>query len=396
MAKRILLVCPGMHPRDGGPPRVVYGSAAALARAGCKVEIVTMGDPQDEAATREAWADLAEAGVAMTIFPRNFLFQLGRSAALVDFMKCNVARFDLLHIHCVWESALADSAAIFRRAGKPVLVSPHGMLDRWQLRQSAFKKRIARVFFGTGAMLSRADALLYGSQEEADEAAHLGLPGRVALMPNGASPLEIADPKGAREALHAKFPRLREWRRTVLFFSRLHPKKGLDMLVEAFGRVHRDFPDAGLFAAAIAQDREYEADVRAQIAALGDTPIVLTTELSGPAAKTVFTVSDVFCLPSHQEGFSIAIVEAASAGLPELITDTCHMQEIADEGAGLVVPASVDGLERGLREMLSLDQAALAEMGRKARDVIAARYTWESVAEQLIAAYGAALSGKPA
>ena len=394
MALRILLVCPGMHPRDGGPPRVVSGSAAALAHAGCAVEIVTMGDPHDDAETRAAWPELPGSGVALHIFPREPPRQLGRSAALIEFVRANAGRFDLLHIHCVWENALADAAAVFRRAGKPVLVSPHGMLDRWQLRQSAFKKRVARLFFGTGAMLSRADAVLYGTQEEADEAAHLQLGRRVVLMPNGAAPLEIADPQAARQALRTRFPQLREWSRTVLFFSRLHPKKGLDMLVEAFGRVHREFPGAGLFAAAIEQDREYEARVREQIAALGDAPIVLTTELSGPDAKSVFTVSDIFCLPSHQEGFSIAIIEAASAGLPELITDTCHMQEIAEEGAGVVVPASADGLERGLRQMLSLDTQALGEMGRRARDLIAARYTWQSVAQRLIVAYGDAIEAK--
>jgi len=191
-----------------------------------------------------------------------------------------------------------------------------------------------------------------------------------------------------------KFPAMRDWNRTILYFSRLHHKKGLDLLVEAFGRVYRDFPGVGLFAAAIEQELEYETRVRARIAAISDAPIILTTAMSGPSARIVFTVADIFSLPSHQEGFSIALLEAASAGLPLLITDTCHLPEVADEGAGVVVPVTVDGLEGGLRQLLSLDDAALAETGRRAAEVIAARHTWESVAARLIAVYSAAVADK--
>ena len=383
-----------MHIREGGPPRVVDGSSVALVQAGCEVEVATMGDPGEADVTRGAWPEMAKWQIPVHIFSRGFPRQIGRSRALNEFVKSNVDRFDLLHVHCVWETGLADAAAIFRKAGKPVLVSPHGMLDLWQLRQSRVKKRIARMFFGTGALLKHADAVLYGTQDESDEASVLRLGGRVVVIPNGASQFHIADESAAREAVLEKFPVLRDWKRTILFFSRLHHKKGLDLLVEAFGRVYRDFPEVGLFAAAIEQDLDYETKVRAQIVAMGDAPVLLTTAISGPSARSVFTVSDIFSLPSHQEGFSIAIVEAASAGLPQLITDACHMQEIADEGAGVVVPVTVDGLEYGLRRLLSLDDEALAEMGRRAAEIVAVRYTWESVAQRLIAAYDAELAAR--
>lgn len=394
MAMRVLIVLPTMHFRNGGPPRVVNGSSVALARAGCEVEVATMDEAGEADVIRGAWPEMAELQIPVHIFPRGFPRLIGRSRGLSEFVKSNLDHFDLLHVHCVWETGLADAAKIFRKAGKPVLVSPHGMLVRWELRQSRVKKRIARMFFGTGAMLNHSDAVLYGTQEEADEASALRLASRVVLMPNGATPLFIADAAAARRAVLEQFPALRDWKRTILYFSRLHHKKGLDLLVEAFGRVHHDFPGVGLFAAALEQDLEYETRVRAQIAAFGDAPMLLTTALSGPSAKVVFTVADIFSLPSHQEGFSIALVEAARAGLPLLITDTCHMQEIADERAGVVVPVTVDGLEEGLRRLLSLDDAELEEMGRRAAEVIAVRYTWESVAGRLIAVYDAAVADK--
>lgn len=394
MTMRILIVTGKMDSRYGGPPRVVNGSSVALTRAGCKVEVATMGDVGEADAIRGAWPEMEELQIPIHIFPRGFPQQIGRSRGLSQFVKSNLDRFDLLHVHYIWETGLADAARVFRRAGKPVILSSHGMLERWELRQSRVKKWIAWNCFGTGSMLSHADAVLYGTQEEADESSALQLPGRVALIPNGVTPLAFADASSARESVFNTFPAMRDWTRTVLFFSRLHHKKGLDLLVDAFGRVYRDFPGVGLFAAAIQQDLEYEARVRAQIAALGHPPIILTTAMSGPSARILLSVADIFSLPSHQEGFSMALLEAASAGLPMLITDTCHMQEVADEGAGVVVPVTIDGLEAGLRRLLSLDDTALVEMGRRAAELIAVRYTWEIIAERLMAAYEAAIASK--
>ncbi len=394
MTLRVLIVLSTMHFRNGGPPRVVNGSSVALARAGCKVEVATMDDVGEADVIRGSWPEMAELQIPIHIFPRGFPRLIGRSSGLSEFVKSNLDRFDLLHVHGVWHTGLANAARIFRKAGKPVLVSAHGMLVRWELRQSRVKKRIARTFFGTGALLNRSDAVVFGTQEEADEASPLRLASPVVLVPNGATPLHIPDERAASEVVLEKYPAMRDWKRRILYFSRLHHKKGLHLLVEAFGRVYRDFPGVGLFAAAIEQDLEYETRVRAQIAALGDAPILLTTAMSGPSARIVFTVADIFALPSHEEGFSMAIIEAASDGLPMLITDACHMQEVADEGAGVVVPVTVDGLEEGLRRILSLDDAALAEMGRRAAAIIGVRYTWESVAARLIEVYDAAVADK--
>lgn len=391
---RVLLLCPGMHPRDGGPPRTVSGSALALARAGVAVEIATIGHPKEDAETRERWSELHAAGVPIHIFPRDVPRVIGRSGALKRFLRNEAHRFDLLHVHCIWETALADGAAIFRHRGKPTLVSTHGMLDRWQMRRSALKKALAMRFLGTGAMLHRADAVLYGTDEEAGEAEPLALASPVVIMPNGVEPWSASAHEGAGDGLLARFPNMRDWKRTVLFFSRLHPKKGVDLLVEAFGRVHSRFPDAGLLIAAIAQDEIYGDAIRARIAEIGTPNIILVSEPEGLKAEEAFAVADIFCLPSHQEGFSQAILEAASACLPELITDKCHIPEIEQCGAGLVVPDTVDGIERGLRTLLEMDDAALSAMGRKGRQLVAENYTWDRVAQRLIGVYRDAVAAR--
>jgi hypothetical protein len=134
MTMRVLIVSLTMGFRFGGPPRVVNGSAVALARAGCEVEVAAMGDVQQ---------------IPLHVFPRGFSRLIGRSRELSEFVKAKQDCLGVLHVHCVWETGLADAAEIFRKAGKSVLVSAHGMLVRGELRQSRLKKRIARMFFGT-------------------------------------------------------------------------------------------------------------------------------------------------------------------------------------------------------------------------------------------------------
>jgi glycosyltransferase involved in cell wall biosynthesis len=388
---RILLLCPGMHPRDGGPPRTVSGSAMALKRAGIAVEIATIGRPEDEVETRARWSALSDAGVPIHIFPRDFPYVIGRSDALKRFLRKEASRFDLLHVHCVWETALADGAAIFRRRGKPTMVSAHGMLDRWQMQRSALKKALAMRFLGTGAMLDGADGVLYGTQEEAGEAEPLALASRVVIMPNGVEPW-LAGSEGAGDQILIRFPAVRGWKRTILFFSRMHPKKGVDLLVEAFERLHPYFPDAGLLIAAIAQDKNYGDAIREKIAEYKTANIVLVNEPDGLKAEDVFAIADIFCLPSHQEGFSQAILEAAAASLPELITDKCHIPEIEEFGAGFVVPDTVDGIEGGLRALLAMDDKALSVMGQNGKRLVDGSYTWDRIAQRLIDAYQNAIS----
>jgi glycosyltransferase involved in cell wall biosynthesis len=383
----VLLLAADMDPRQGGPPKVVYGSACALARAGVSVEIATTGAVETADATRAAWPLLAELGIPLQVFPRTGPATLGYSAGMDRFLTREVRRFDAVHVHGVWEQCFARATRRARAAGVRTFVSPHGMLDRWQLRQSRLKKQVALRLFGTGAMLSRADAVLYGTRHEADEARTLALPSPALVMPNGVEPEPLADRAAVTAKLHARFPQMRSWSRTVLFLSRLHPKKGLDLLVEAFARTRQTHPGAGLLAVAIPQDAEYEATLRKRIGEIGPERIVLVTDLVGPEARTALAAADVFCLPSHQEGLSIAILEAMGAGLPVLITTECHLDELEERGAAKVVPDTVAGLTAGLAALLDLDRESLAAMGRRGASIVASEYSWERIAADLAALY---------
>ena len=303
--------------------------------------------------------------------------------------RLRAAEFDVLHVHAIWEAGAADLAAAFRRKGKPVFVSAHGMLDRWSMKQSQLKKQITLRLLWAGALLSRATAIVFATDEEAAEASDLYPKTPRAIVANG---IDVAATRAViaagGDAVRRKVPSLAVWPRTIVYLSRLHPKKGVDQLVEARLALDARFDDVGMLIAGIPQDDALLQAVRTTIAQSSRSGrFVLTTDLVGPAAMGALAVTQLFVLPSHQEGFSIAILEAMAAGLPVLITDKCHLPEVEDWQAGAVVPDTVEGVKAGLERLLSLPPATLAAMGENARAAVERQYSWPVITGQLEALY---------
>ncbi len=390
---QILQLVRDMHPRAGGPPRVVIGSSIALAARGHGVTIAAIGTADDERAVHAAWAELAQAGVTLRLFEASRPAFLGASRSLTRAMRADVGGFDVLHMHGVWDGCLIAAARAARRGGRPYFISPHGMLDRWSMARSAAKKKALLALGGGNGFLAGAAGMIFGTADEAAEADRIAPNVARITVPNGVDARMVA-PRDASAAsrLQLEIPATRGWSRTILFYSRLHPKKNVDGLIAAFARVVDAFPGTGLLIAGITDDAAYETQIRAAAAepAVADR-IVVTTALTGPDSRYVLDAVDVFALPSHQEGFSIAIIEAMARGLPVLISDRCHMPEIAEMGAGEVVPATQDGLVAGLRALLSRDGDALRGAGERGARLVAENFTWPSVATRLETIYAAAL-----
>lgn len=239
-------------------------------------------------------------------------------------------------------------------------------------------------------MLRGAQAIVYGTEDEMVESALAVPDARGAVLPNGVD-LDALKPEALppSDAFLAAHPDLYKRTRNVLFFSRVHPKKGLDLLVEAFISLADEYPQAGLIVVGIPQDEDYEARLRHRIAGSGVADrIVFVTDLSGPDAHMVFRHADIFALTSHQEGFSMAIVEAMALEKPLLITDRCHLPQVAGSWrCGTVVADDLLGVIGGLRALLGMSSEALREMGQRGRAVVEAEYGWSAVAAQLEALY---------
>ena len=260
------------------------------------------------------------------------------------------------------------------------------MLDPWAMRQKTWKKRLA-LTLGYRRMLNDAAFLHFLNADERALAERLHLNSPTRVLPNGIF-LEELDPLPEKGAFRAAHPEL-AGARLVLFLSRLHYKKGLDFLADAFAIVGREFADAHLVVAG--PDDGAKASFESQIARLG---IADRVHLVGPiyAAQKLAALRDCdcFCLPSRQEGFSLAVTEAMACEAPVVISTECHFPEVKEFGAGIIAELNAAAIAAAIASVLR-DPAAARQMGQNGRNLVVSRFTWPKVAKEMIDNYRQAM-----
>lgn len=376
---RILHVLPMLDPKAGGPPAVALRIAAAQAALGHEV---TLAHPPVEAGreedTRRSYQSIPSIdGVRLLPVDPSFANVLGRLRRDPPLPDC-----DVMHVHCVWEPFLHGAARWARARGIPYCFVPHGMLDVWSLEQKRWKKRLA-LALGWKASIQRSAFIHVLNRDEGEGLAPVGLTPPFETIPNGIFMQEL-EPFPERGRFRAAHPELGD-DPYVLFLSRLHYKKGLDHLADAFAEVARARPDMRLVVAG--PDDGERAPFEERIARHG---LSARTHVVGPiygrAKYEAMTDCACFCLPSRQEGFSVAITEALAMSRPVVITRECHFPEVAEVGAGACTSLDPREVARDLLKVLA-DPRAADEMGRRGLALVRERFTWERIAEQTIAAY---------
>jgi glycosyltransferase involved in cell wall biosynthesis len=266
------------------------------------------------------------------------------------------------------------------------------MLDIWSLRQRRLKKRLA-LALGYRRMLGEAGAIHALNAHERDTIAALGFGSRIVVIPNGVFLEEIeraAEPPLFREA----HPELGE-APYVLFLSRLHYKKGLDILGEAWARVGHAFPDHKLVVAGPRQDDTIEV-LRRRLGEEGlSGSVVEVGEVYADMKTAAFRGAECFVLPSRQEGFSVAVTEALALGVPVVISTECHFPEVTEAGAGIETSLEPEDVADALSRMLG-EPTLRVESGRAGARLIRERFTWPRIAEQTIALYASLGAAGPA
>ena len=392
----ILLIIDGMHPRDGGPPAVISGSAVALRERGLAVTVLTTLTPCDQGDVQATWTDMFASGITFETCDPVGLPSLLLASSQEEKIAAVISKADVVHLHGIWNPMLQLAARIALQMGKPYFLSTHGVLDRRAMRQG-FAKRVKKwaaiELLGVRKMIAQSAGVIFGSKTEAQESVKVTSNLKPVYIPNGST-----TDTGRRQASNDEINRLMQivphfpkWRRSLLFFARIHREKAPEMLVEAFKSLSPRFPEVGLLVAGLSQDKILEAEVSALVstAPIPDR-IVFTTDLTGPGSQFLNGICDIFVLPSLAEGFSMALTQALAYGKPMLITRYCHMPEVEQWNAGVIVDPNVASITEGLQKLLSKSDSELAQMGRNARALFEARYTWDHVAEQLESTYSAA------
>lgn len=373
---RILRVIASLDARGGGPVESVTQSSRYHASEGVQTTVLTTDSPEAEHLQRESLAHLE----VVALGPGQYGYAY--SKAMLPWLRENLSRFDAVLIHGLWLYPSRVTAQGCREKGRPYFVFPHGMLDPWfqslsrrplkTLRNALYWRLCERK------VIHSAEAVLYTSEEERRLARGTfpGYDARETVVPYGTA-TPPANHSGLHEAFRERCPALGE-RPYLLFLSRLHRKKGVDLLVRAYQGL--DDPPWDLVLAGPEQDATLMRELRETAGPRVHFPGML----EGDAKWGAFHGCAAFVLPSHQENFGIVVAEALGCGRPVLISDKVNIwREIDAAGVGLVEPDTAAGTAALLHRWAALSDSERAAMASAARPCFARHFEISQAASVL-------------
>lgn len=275
---------------------------------------------------------------------------------------------DIYHGQGIWNPPIHIMAKQARKLGKPYVISIRGMLEDWSLEQSKIKKKIA-MFLYQNKDLKEANCIHVTSQMEANSVRRLGYTQPIALIPNGIN-------------LSQYVYRKKQEQKKVLFLSRIHKKKGLEVLIEAWASLPDDLKNEWCLEIVGNGDLSYIDILNKQIR---EYNIQSNVVISGAAYDNdkfeKYYAADIFVLPSFSENFGNVIGEALACGTPVITTKGTPWEIINKKNAGRWIELSVDNLKQSLIDIMRMPADLREEMGLNGRKLMEDNFSIDSVAK---------------
>jgi glycosyltransferase involved in cell wall biosynthesis len=285
-------------------------------------------------------------------------------------------QFSIFHIHGMWQLSLNQFVNRARRLNLPYILSPHGMLEPWALNQARWKKKIALILYQMRG-LKNAACLHVTSEMEARSIRELGLNNPIALIPNPINilPFDLSS-----------FDRVSS--NKILFLSRIHPKKGIENLINAWQQIPFSIKNGWKLEIVGNGEAKYVGSLKLLInekKLCGSVSIL--DPVFGVAKNDVYLSADVFVLPTFSENFGMVIAEAMALGLPVITTKGAPWAELETHNAGWWIDIGVEPLALTLSEAMITPKEKLVEMGNNGRELIKEKYSVEKVSNQMVDLY---------
>lgn len=372
----VLHYLPRVRLAEGGVVRAVVDLCDALARENQPVTLVTA----DDADVPAIWPDTPEYLRILKIDKPLGAFG-PIPAPLVDAIRLA----SVVHLHTPWDRGNLAVARAARRAGKPYVLSVHGMLDDWCMSQRSIKKRFYLALAGR-RLLEQAAALHCTARAEWSQARRWAPNAAGVVAPLVFDLADYADLPGSAPAV-ARWPALAHDRPAVLFLSRIHYKKGADVFIDAAGLLQAQGADADFFIAGPGDDADFRA-LREQARRLGvEDRVHFLGMVTGVEKVSLYQAADVFVLPTSQENFGFVFFEALAAGTPVVTTrgvDT--WPELTDSGGAIITNRDAREIANAVVEMLA-DRDRLAAMGAAGRAWTLERFAPGAVIREYVDLY---------
>ncbi|MBC7914989.1 MAG: glycosyltransferase [Pyrinomonadaceae bacterium] len=295
---------------------------------------------------------------------------------------------DVIHTQGIWMYFSYVNKKYHSKTQTPYVVTPHGMLDPWQLKQSFskdLKKKIVLSLY-ENKHLRQANCIQALCKSEYESIRAFGLNNPVAIIPNGTELPEVS-------VRDNDYPIACRWktdsnRKTLLFLSRIHHKKGIDNLLKAWALTQPEKHNWQLIIAGETKDVEY---MHSLTEAMQKLSIHETVQFIGGQfdknKETCFIDADAFILPSFSEGLPMAVLEAWAYKLPVIMTPFCNLPEGFSEGAAISIQTDSESIADGIQKLISLSDAERKGIGQNGFNLVAEKFTWDKVAEATIKLY---------
>lgn len=382
---RLLHVIQTVKPESGGPIEALLRISEVLTRRGHHVEVVSLDLPEEmahESLPFEA-TGVGPGVLRYTYTPR-----------LTAWIRKNSARFDVVILHGLWDYSAFGAWRALRKSGTPYFVFAHGMMDPW-FREKYPLKHIAKQIYwllGIGRVLRNAKAVLFTCEEERVRSLNSfwGYTYKEETVAFGTADAK-GDARVERAAFESAVPAL-QGRPFLLYMGRIHPKKGCDLVIQAFAETAARTTTLNLVMAG--PDQMGWADELKQLAnklKVSDR-IHWTGMLRGEAKWGALRSAEALILPSHQENFGIVVAEAMACSTPVLVSDKVNIwREIQAANAGMAERDDLAGTRRLITQFCSLSPDRREQMGDAARSAFLRHFDIEAAARDLLRVIGSAL-----
>lgn len=360
---RVCQIATHVHDPSAGTTYAVNRLCESLAGVGVGVELHAL----------EPLPDTPAHGYTCHGYPQwRFPAALHVSTAMRRGLTDAARRCDILHTHGMWTMPNVYPGPIARRTSRPLVFATHGMVAPWALAQSRLKKAIFMIA-GQRAALDATTCFHATADAEFEEIRRLRLHQPVSIIPFGIDLPAVPWP--------APGPR-----RRLLFLSRIHPKKGVDVLLRAWQAVEHRFPDWDLVICG-PDNAGYLDTMRALARELGVARVEFAGPRFGAEKDAEFAACELFVLPTFNENFGFVVAEALARGRPAIVTTAAPWRGLRDHDCGWWIATGVDALVACLETALAAPPDALWQRGLRGRDWAARELAWEPVAERMWATY---------
>jgi len=376
---KILHCVHSCNPEGGGVWQAILQFSKELHRQGHETCTATT-DPQDAPWCKDAGVPIAPLGPARNSY--------GYAPAYKPWLKSHAREYDCAIAHGLWQYPGRALRQVLTSMGVPYFVYPHGMLDPWFKETYPLKHLKKAIYWklNESRLLREARSVLFTCEEERRLAQDTFRPYKCTET---IAPLGIEQPEGMPEqqetAFLEQYPKL-EPNGFLLFLSRVHEKKGLDLLLDALLRLDRPPPPV-VVAGPVDSNSHFEKlrKMEANISARHNGwKIIWAGMLTGDLKWGALRTAGALILPSHQENFGIAVVEALAAGTPVLLSKKVNIwREIVEDKAGFADSDTIEGTRQILHRWLSLDGPSRKAMGQRATQCFTRRFEIKAAANHL-------------